>query len=199
MAKLIGILLGLALTVTSAVLLWRAEPPPLQEQAFGKLAEATPSSIAEAIRLYQQALTADPLSPYRWCDLAEAWIEASQTGEARSCMRRAQELGPNIPQVWVRAANSYFRLDDPAEALRAAAAVLRMTPAYDAILFRYFGQFIPIPVRSSPAWPETGAPPRPISATHCLPARFPPPIPPGPGCARTPTPATSSPPNILTP
>ena len=145
MARLIGILLGLALTVTSAVLLWRPEPPPLEEQAFRKLAEAAPSSLAEAIRLYQQALKGDPLSPYRWCDLGEAWIEASRTDEARSCMRRAQELGPNIPQVWVRAANFYFRLDDPAEALRAAAAVLRMTPAYDAILFRYCGQFIPDP------------------------------------------------------
>ncbi len=145
MAKLIGILLGLALTITSAVLLWRPEPPPLEQQAFLKLTETTPSSLAEAIRLYQQALQADPLSPYRWCDLGEAWIEASRPGEARSCMRRAQELGPNIPQVWVRAANSYFRLDDPAEALRAAAAVLRMTPAYDAILFRYCGQFIPDP------------------------------------------------------
>jgi AraC-like DNA-binding protein len=145
MARLIGIVLGLALTVASAVLLWRPEPPPLELQAFRKLTETTPTSLAEAIRLYRQALDGDPLSPYRWCDLAEAWIEASRTGEARSCMRRAQELGPNIPQVWVRAANAYFRLDDPAEALRAAAAVLRMTPAYDAILFRYCGQFIPDP------------------------------------------------------
>jgi len=144
-ARLIGIVLGLALTVASAVLFWRPEPPPLELQAFRKLTETTPTSLAEAIRLYRQALDGDPLSPYRWCDLAEAWIEASRTGEARSCMRRAQELGPNIPQVWVRAANAYFRLDDPAEALRAAAAVLRMTPAYDAILFRYCGQFIPDP------------------------------------------------------
>ena len=142
MARPIGIVLGLALTVASAVLLWRPEPPPLQELAFRKLTETTPSSLAEAIRLYRQALNDDPLSPYRWCDLGEAWIEAARPAEARSCMRRAQELGPNIPQVWVRAANFYFRLDDPAEALRATAAVLRMTPAYDAILFRYCGQFI---------------------------------------------------------
>ncbi|MBI4877399.1 MAG: hypothetical protein HY822_22455 [Acidobacteria bacterium] len=62
-------------------------------------------------------------------------------------MRRAQELGPHIPQVGIRAANLYFRLADEAEALRAGAAVLGITPAYDGILFRYYGQFVSDPRR----------------------------------------------------
>lgn len=60
-----GIVLGLALTVSAAVLLWfRPEAPSPEDQDFRKFAEGTQTSLAEALRR-------DPLSPYRWCDLGE--------------------------------------------------------------------------------------------------------------------------------
>jgi len=65
-----GIVLGLALTVSAAVLLWfRPEAPSLEDQAFRKFAEGIRTSLTEAIRLFEEALKRDPLSPYRWCDL----------------------------------------------------------------------------------------------------------------------------------
>lgn len=145
MTRAAGILLGLLLTAVSGALLWRPPGPSLEEQGFHALYTSSPASRLQAVQLYRQALAADPLSPYRWCDLAEAWLEAANPQQARDCMRRAQELGPFIPQVWVRAANLHFRLADQPAALQAAARVLHITPAYDAILFRYYGQFVSHP------------------------------------------------------
>lgn len=86
----------------------------------------------------RQALWNDAASPYRWARNGEALQEAGDIEGARRCFRRALELAPRLPQIWMRAANFYLFLDEPAEMARCGARVLKMVPDYDEIIFSYF-------------------------------------------------------------
>jgi len=80
----------------------------------------------------------DAGSPYRWCDLAEQVAAKGDHDKAAQYFHRAAELAPNSPPILMRAANYYSSRDDAAGLLWAGIPVLRVTPAYDGILFLYF-------------------------------------------------------------
>ena len=108
-----GIVLGLALTVSAAVLFWfRPEAPSLEDQDFRKFAEGTRTSLTEgdqAVRGGAQTRAAVALPVVR---PGRAWLEVAD------------------------------------EALRASAAVLRMTPARDPIAFRYYQRLYADPAQA---------------------------------------------------
>src|SRR5437762_7657711 len=62
---------------------------------------------AVALANLQEALRRNVASPYRWCDVGEALLAAGRIKEARYCVVRAVELGPQIPPVLWRAAQFY--------------------------------------------------------------------------------------------
>jgi hypothetical protein len=88
-----------------------------------------------AVELFGEALRRDMASPYRWCDLGEALLEAGQTEQARYCFQRGVELGPHSPQTLLRAANFHFRIGEEQKALPYTSRVLGMTADYDAAVF----------------------------------------------------------------
>ena len=51
-----------------------------------------------ALRFRQLALCNDPASPFRWCDLAEAYLEEDNIRMARFCFLRGKPWGPGIRQ-----------------------------------------------------------------------------------------------------
>ena len=50
-----------------------------------------------AVEWFRAALRRDAASPYRWCDLGEALLEAGRGEESRQYFRRAVELGGHSP------------------------------------------------------------------------------------------------------
>ncbi len=91
--------------------------------------------LDSAVGMFRSALQRDPASPYRWCDLGEALVEAGREEEGRRCFSRAVELGGHSPPVLMRAANFHFRAGEGSQALPYAARVLAMLQDYDAIVF----------------------------------------------------------------
>src|SRR5437879_4270546 len=63
----------------------------LAEQAYRGLWTGNLKGQGGAVRETQRALVSDAASPYRWCDLGEALIEAGFEDKARYCLRRAVE------------------------------------------------------------------------------------------------------------
>ena len=63
-----------------------------------------------ALRLRQLALRNDPASPFRWCDLAEAYLEEDNIRMARFCFLRGEALGPRNPAILMRVAKKTFIL-----------------------------------------------------------------------------------------
>ncbi len=88
-------------------------------------------------------LAGNPVSPFRWLELAEGLAAAGDTEKARAAFLQAQKQGPQIPAVWVRTANFYFLHNEPDKGVTAVAKVLEITKAYDDFVFNYFDQFAP--------------------------------------------------------
>jgi len=85
-----------------------------------------------------ERLRADVANAYEWCQLAEWLEESGELVRAQKAIEIAASLGHNLAPVRMRAANFYFNRGDNAAALRHAAEALRLTDAYDAILFSYY-------------------------------------------------------------
>jgi tetratricopeptide (TPR) repeat protein len=88
----------------------------------------------------QEALRQEPASPYRWCDLGEALLEAGQKEKARYCFQQAQQLAPNLPPIWMRAAFFHFQME---ETDAGSAKVLKTVPNYDGVIFNYYDGLVP--------------------------------------------------------
>jgi hypothetical protein len=110
----------------------------LLERAREKLLEGGQQQVASAIRDFQEAVRRDPASAYRWCELAEALLEAEQPQQAQVAMNRAVELGPKTPPILLRRFNLLVRLEKTREALPVAARILALVPDYDDHLFGSF-------------------------------------------------------------
>ena len=93
-----------------------------------------------AVEWFRAALRRDAASPYRWCDLGEALLEADRREEARQCFGRAVELGGHSPPVLMRAANFHFRMGEGSRALPYTARVLAMLGDYDGIVFSSYSR-----------------------------------------------------------
>ena len=94
------------------------------------------------IRSLQTALRGAAISPYRWVELAEGYEQNGDAEKARLSFRRAEELAPNLPPVWIRAAAFHFRLGESEEGLRAGARAQAISGASDAFLFQYYERYV---------------------------------------------------------
>lgn len=113
----------------------------LRERAQTKLEEGEAEKVASAIRDLQEAVRRDPASAYRWCELAEALLEAEQPQQAHLAMSRAVELAPKTPPILLRNFNLLVRLEKTREALPVASRILALVPDYDGYLFGSFARW----------------------------------------------------------
>ncbi len=108
------------------------------QEARRQMMRGTPDGLAASVRLYEQALSRNPASAYRWCDLAEALLAAGDIKQARHCFSQASRFGPNIPPTLLRVASFHFRQHETRQALRTMARILALVPDYDGLLFNYY-------------------------------------------------------------
>ena len=118
----------------------------LARQAYEAMDLDRAGAQQEAERLLKGALRQDASSPYRWCDLGEMLAHKQEIEPARRCFRRALELGPQIPPVWMRAANFHVQLGEAAEVLQCTSRVLALVEDYDQLIFSYY-RLMGIPVQ----------------------------------------------------
>jgi hypothetical protein len=93
-----------------------------------------------AVETFTAALQRDPASPYRWCELGEALVEAGRIEQARYCFLRGVALGPGTPSILMRAANLHFRLGESRAAVAYTTRVLEMTPEFDQVIFSSYSR-----------------------------------------------------------
>jgi hypothetical protein len=93
---------------------------------------------AEPPRTPEAALEADAGNPYRWCEMGEALAREGKADRAGQCMRRAAELGREVPPVLMRVAVHWMAEGEEREALPLMSRVLGQTEAYDGVVFSYY-------------------------------------------------------------
>jgi hypothetical protein len=94
------------------------------------------------IQSLRKALLENAVSPYRWLELAEGYEQAGDLPHARTCFRHAQDLAPNLPPVWIRAAAFHFRVDEKEQGLLAGAHAQSISDTSDAFLFQYYDRLV---------------------------------------------------------
>ncbi len=100
--------------------------------------KGTPKDLEESISLYREALSRDPINPYRWCSLGRALLDSHRIDEARRCYERAAELGPNNIQTLSQIVDFYKNIGQPRDAMRYASRMLAKYPgAIEPIFFIY--------------------------------------------------------------
>lgn len=107
----------------------------LADAATFLLLEGGEGSQQAAVESARKALELSPASPHRWCDLAEALLEEGDGARAGRCFRRAEELGPAIPEVLLRAFYGAVRQGDEQEKVRLAHAILSLVRTYDGVIY----------------------------------------------------------------
>jgi hypothetical protein len=129
--RLAGLLLAVAVAAT-AIYRWRAP------EAMQSVNLEPPASIGAL----EQAVRDDAISPYRWLELAEGYEDAGYVGKARQSLQRAEELAPNLPPVWIRAAGFHFRRGEREKALAAGARAQAIAADADEFLFQSYDRFV---------------------------------------------------------
>lgn len=99
-------------------------------------------SPAGTVTGLEGALRGNPISPYRWLELGEGYEQAGDVPKARLALGRAEQLGANLPEVWIRTAAFYFRRGETDRALRASARAQAISDEADALLFQYYDHFV---------------------------------------------------------
>lgn len=138
LAALVAVLAG-AEVFLDARRLPLVRPDLLARQAYEAMELDRAGARQEAVRLLKEALRQEGSSPYRWCDLGEMLADKQDIEPARWCFRRALELGPQIPPVWMRAANFHLQLGEAAQVLQCTSRVLALVEDYDQLIFSYYG------------------------------------------------------------
>src|SRR5438552_470627 len=64
-----------------------------------------PRDIQNSIDSFRAAVQRDHASPFRWCDLGEAYMASGDLTKARYCFARGLQLAPNSPVIRLRVAN----------------------------------------------------------------------------------------------
>ncbi len=111
------------------------ELPELARAALWENGEIDDAGVLAGFR---EALDRDSASPFRWCDLGEAYLQMGNEPEARHCFEQAVKRGSFSPRILMRAANFYFTVGEPSIALGLSARCLAGTRDYDATVFRQY-------------------------------------------------------------
>ena len=122
----------------NAPLLLAADEEPQLSVAYERMGQADSAGLREAITMFTALMARNPASPYRWCDLGEAHLEAGEVQSARYCFSRAYEFGPHIAPILMRIANFHFRLGETRPAVEAMAKILTQIADYDEVIFSYY-------------------------------------------------------------
>ena len=125
--------LSLAVLVSAIRLVVTHPPEALQGP------DPSPPSSIEGL---ESALTENAINPYRWLEMAEGYEQAGDLEKARVSFRRAEQLGPNLPPVWIRVAGFHFRMGETREGLLAGAHAQGISESSDAFLFQYYDRFV---------------------------------------------------------
>ena len=126
------------LSLNLAYCRWLPCSRDLPELARSALWEDTDIDDALVLAGFREALARDPASPFRWCDLGEAYMQQGRMSEARDCFEQAVKRGPFSPRILMRAANFYFVAGDTSTALSLSARCLAGVRDYDATVFRQY-------------------------------------------------------------
>ena len=110
----------------------------LPELARGALWKHGENDDAVVLAAFREALDRDAASPFRWCDLGEAYMRMGREREARRCFEQAVKRGSFSPRILLRAANFYFGAGETRIALGLSARCLAGTRDYDASVFRQY-------------------------------------------------------------
>jgi len=117
----------------------------VREEAFRRLWGAEEPDLRRAVAGFEELVRRNPANPFRWCDLAEALMQAGMLERARASMLRAVQLGPNLAAVLVRAGNLCYRTEEVPQALVYHARVLQITDEYDGLVFSTYSRMgVPI-------------------------------------------------------
>lgn len=91
-----------------------------------------------ALALFQAAVTRDPGSAQRWCDLGDALVMNGDLARGRYCFTRAYELGGGSAAVVARIGQFYTGMADTRRALDFGSRLLKLTRNYDDAVFRAY-------------------------------------------------------------
>ena len=178
-----GLLASAFLVLASATLLFvrpRMEKDPKREQAFcGILPLCAPEVPAErafqALRTgatgpspeviddLKVALERDPASPYRWCDLGEAYRLSGDLTQARTCYSRGLSLARDNPVIRLRVVNFELQDNQQRKAVELMAGILPTGSFYDGVIFSYYDRLglpmdeilalgMPVDQRAATSW-----------------------------------------------
>ncbi len=109
----------------------------LKAAARNLLWSGEPGAAADAVTLYSEALTGEPVEPENWAGLGEALAEAGIVDDAEKAYRTAIALGPNRPEILMRAANWAFANGQIDLAVELTHRILSIVRDYDRVLFRF--------------------------------------------------------------
>jgi hypothetical protein len=113
----------------------------IADRGYRKLLSGQVEGPGGAIEVFQQALRINVASPYRWCDLGEAYLAAKHPQNAYYCITQAVRLGPQIPPILMRASNVCLREGKLREAALYTSRILSLVPDYDNIIFSSYYRF----------------------------------------------------------
>lgn len=77
--------------------------------------------------VFVAAMERNSASPFRWCDVGEAFEATGDRERAEYCYRRAATLGPGDANILYAIADYYARIQDSARAVPPLAAILRLS------------------------------------------------------------------------
>jgi tetratricopeptide (TPR) repeat protein len=139
-SRVIGVTLSsVAFLLTVGSYLGQPKSPASElEIAFSTLEEIPAQSSDRSIQAFRSALVLDPASPFRWCDLGEAYLLGGDMEKARVCYLRGSALGPRMPPVQLRLCNFQIRTGDLSNAAVCLAELLSTAPAYRQMIFSYY-------------------------------------------------------------
>ena len=110
----------------------------LPAQARSTAWQPLSAGVSASLPAFREALRRDSASPYRWSDLAEAYLQAGLEEDARYCSRQAVRQGPHIPSILLRAANFHFMTGERQAALELGARCLAAFRDFDEVIFHQY-------------------------------------------------------------
>lgn len=99
-------------------------------QFLGGNASPVAQELPDSVEALRGALSSEPASPFRWCDLGEAYAIQGDFEKAEYCALRGASLAPHVPAVKLRLCNLEIRIGDATRASACLADLLRTEPAY---------------------------------------------------------------------
>jgi tetratricopeptide (TPR) repeat protein len=133
-----GLLASVILVFSAPVQLHMLSLPDPAIGAFAALREGGPQALERSVEGFRLALERDPASPFRWCDLGEAYLASGNDRLARYCFSRGVQLGSRTPAIQFRAASYYLNAGDTQTAMALLDRVLHTDPGYADIVFSYY-------------------------------------------------------------